>query len=209
MNRLTRTRIYLAITTASFLWLWSSKPAAAQDNNTQTLELYRLQAAYHRAATVRDPVNGDSQDTITARLRDALSLFTPDAVLYVHAGSAVDGYYIGNGDPDDPSTCPALSTDPNNRGTVCTFYKYLSGAFQAANKFVALTPSYKESFDVHGDTATVYFECHYFNVAIDPATQRPLWTAASHASFNGLARKVNGRWLFSYAIGAVPPVPIP
>lgn len=209
MQRIIRTRIYVAITASSLFSLWSWKSAAAQDNNTQTLQLYRLQAAYHRAATVRDPVNGDSPDTITARLRDVLSLFTADAVLYLHAGSAVDGYYVGNGDPDDASTCPTPSSDPNNRGTVCTFYKYLSGAFQAANKFVALTPSYKESFDLHGERATVYFECHYFNVAIDPATGKPLWTAASHASFTGSARKLEGRWLFSYAIGAVPPIPVP
>jgi hypothetical protein len=54
----------------------------------------------------------------------------------------------------------------------------------------------------------VYFECHYFNVAIDPAS-KPLWTAASHANFNGSARKVNGRSLFSYADAAAPPVPVP
>ncbi len=194
---------------AAFLSLGSGKAATAQDDNTQTSKLYKLQAAYHRAATVHDPINGDSPEIITARIRDVLSLWTADAILYLHTGSAVDGYYIGNGDPDDSSTCPTPSSDPNNRGTVCTFYKYLSGPFQPANKFVALTPSYKESFDVHGNTAAVYFECHYFNVALDPATGKPLWTAASHASFTGSARKVGGRWRFSYAIGAVPPVPIP
>ena len=207
--RLKRTCSHLTMAVAVLLWLGTAKPTAAQDDNTQTSELYKLQAAYHRAATVRDPVNGDSPETITDRLRDVLSLFTSDAVLYLNAGSAVDGYYIGNGDPDDASTCPAPSTDPNHRGTVCTFYKYLSATFRAANKFVALTPSYKESFDVHGNTAAVYFECHYFNVAIDPATGKPLWTAASHASFTGSARKIDGRWLFSYAVGAIPPVPVP
>lgn len=137
------------------------------------------------------------------------SLFTVDAVLYLHVGSPKDGYYLGNGDPDNPSTCPTPSDDPNNRGTLCTSYKYVSGAFQPANKFVALTPSYKEHFDVHGDTVTVYFERHYFNVSIDPATGKPFWTAVAHANFNGSARKVNGRWLFSYADAGVPPVPVP
>jgi len=209
MNLLKSTHIYVAMVVTALLWLGSAKSAAAQNDNTQTSELYKLQAAYHRAATVRDPVNGDSQAMITDRLRDVLSLFTADAVLYLNVGSARDGYYFGNGDPDDASTCPAPSSDPNNRGTLCTFYKYVSGPYQVTNKFVALTPSYKESFDVNGNTATVYFECHYFNVAIDPATGKPLWTAASHASFNGSARKVNGNWLFSYANGAVPPLPVP
>jgi len=191
---------------------WSARAQSsnlAADDNTQISELYKLQAAYHRAATVRDSLNGDSPDTITERVRDVLSLFTSDAILYLHVGSPRDGYYLGNGDPNDASTCPTPSNDANNRGTLCTFYKYVSGPFQAASRFVGLTPSYKEFFDVHGNTATVYFECHYFNVAIDPSTGKPFWTAASHASFNGSARKVNGRWLFSYADATVPPVPAP
>ena len=209
MKLLKRTPAYVAVLVAAIAWLGTATPAAAQDDNTQISELYKLQAAYHRAASVRDPVTGDSPSIITQRVRDVLSLFTTDAVLFLNAGSPVDGYYRGNGDPEDPSTCPTPSTDPDNRGTICTFYKYLSASFQARNKFVALTPSYKEFFDVHGDTATVYFECHYFNVAVDPATGKPLWTAASHAAFAGSARKVNGSWLFSYAVGSVPPVPVP
>jgi hypothetical protein len=209
MDRLNSTRIYVAITVVSLSWLASAKPAVAQDATSQIAELYELQAAYHRAATVRDPANGDSAATITQRVRDVLALFTADAVLYLHTGGARDGYYIGNGDPDDEATCPTPSNDPNNRGTICSFYKYVSGAFQGANKFVALTPSYKEAFDVHGDVASIYFECHYFNVAIDPATGKPLWTAAAHANFNGEASKVDGRWLFAYAGGSVPPIPVP
>ena len=210
MKLLKKTPTIVAIVVAALSWLGSVKPASAQDDNTQTVKLYKLQAAYHRAATVRDPVNGDSPEMITARLREVLSLFTADAVLHLTVGSAnFDGFYLGNGDPDDAATCPPPSADSNNRGTICTLYKYINPAFQATNKLVALTPSYKESFDVHGNTAAVYFECHYFNVAIDPTTQRPFWTAVSHASFNGLARKVEGRWLFSYANGAVPAVPIP
>jgi len=205
-----RRRLCKTIAIPALFLLGTALLVSAQDKNAQTSKLYKLQAAYHRAATVRDPVNGDSPETITGRLREVLSLFTADAVLYLTVGSPLlDGYYLGNGDPDDATTCPPPSGDSNNRGTVCTFYKYLSPAFQATNKLVALTPSYKELFHIHGNTAAVYFECHYFNVATDPATQRPFWTAVSHASFKGLARKVEGHWLFSYANGAVPPIPVP
>jgi hypothetical protein len=210
MKLLKNTHIYIAIVVAAFLWLGSAKPAPAQENNAQTSELYKLQAAYHRTASVHDPVNGDSPEKITERIREMLSLWTAGAVLQVTVGSAVvDGYYLGNGDPDDPSTCPAPASDPNNRGSLCTFFKYLSGAFRPGNKWVSLAPSYKTTFDVHGNSATVYFECHYFNVAIDPTTSQPFWTSVSHASFNGSAQNVNGRWQFSYVYAAIPPVPVP
>src|SRR5215831_19894598 len=93
--------VYVVLIVLAFLSLAGEKRASAQDHNTQTLKLYKLQAAYHRAATVRDPLNGDSPEVITARLREVLSLFTGDAVLYLTVGSAsFDGYYLGNGDPD-------------------------------------------------------------------------------------------------------------
>jgi hypothetical protein len=195
---------------ATMAGLGTPRNEAAQQDNTQTSQLYKLQAAYHRAASVHDPLNGDSPAAITDRIRTMLALWSPDAVLHLNVGSsAVDGYYLGNGDPDDEATCPLPSADPANRGTVCTFFKYRSGAFQPANKWISLAPSYKTRFDVHGDTATVYFECHYFNVALDPTSQRPLWTAVSHASFNGSARSLNGQWVFSYVDAAIPSVPVP
>jgi hypothetical protein len=210
MRFIKRSAIFALTMIATVNPLGSAKNIAAQEDNTQTSELYKLQAAYHRAASVHDPLNGDSPAAITDRIRAMLSLWSPDAVLHLNVGSsALDGYYLGNGDPDNDATCPTPSADPANRGTLCTFFKYRSGAFQPANKWISLAPSYKTRFDVHGDKATVYFECHYFNVAIDPTSQRPLWTAVSHASFNGSARNLSGRWVFSYVDAAIPAVPIP
>jgi hypothetical protein len=180
------------------------------EHDSQIAKLHRLQAALHRALSVRDYVNGDSADVITQRIRDMLSLWTSDGALLVSFGkSTIDGNYIGNGDPDDSSTCPELSTDPNNRGTICTFFKYVNPAFQPSNKLVSLTAAYKTLFNVHGDTARVYFECHLFNVAIDPGTGNPAWKAVSHVAQNGAARKVHGHWRFSHATLTIPPVPTP
>ena len=181
--------------------------AEAGDANTQIAQLYQLQAAFHRAATVHDPVNGDSAAVIDQRIRDMVSLWTEDGVLTAGGPPTTAGNYIGRGDPADPSTCPMPSANPANRGTLCTLFKFVSGSFQAANKFVSLAPSYKTRFDISGNTASFYFECHYFNVAIDPGTGKPLWTAAAHLTLEGTARKVNGTWLF--AIGGGPPAGIP
>jgi len=183
--------------------------ASSHDENAQTAGLYELQAAFHRAGSVHDNINGDSADVITQRIRYMLSLWTRDGVFVIAVGGAADGNYIGNGDPDDPSTCPEPSSNKNNRGTLCTLFKYVSGSFQPANKLISLSPSYKTSFDIEGDLAALYFECHYFNVAIDPTTDKPSWTSVSHVNFNGLARKVHGQWKFAYSVAAVPPVPLP
>jgi hypothetical protein len=79
-------------------------PGVARAQNAlhpnQQTELYKLQAAFHRYATVQDPANGDSDDVITQRIRDMLSLWTTDAVLSVQGFGAIDGYYVVNGDPD-------------------------------------------------------------------------------------------------------------
>jgi hypothetical protein len=200
-------RLILGVVAILAVASWSASSYAGA--NTQLAALYQLQAAFHRAATVHDPVNGDSATVIDQRIRDMLSLWADDGEL-VKLGGANDGNYIGQGDPEDPTTCPAPSGDPANRGTLCTFFKYVSGSFQPANKFVSLAPSYKTNFVIHGNTATVYFECHYFNVAINPITGQPFWTAVAHLIFDGEAEKVNGTWLFSLAKGTPPAgIPIP
>ena len=74
-----------------------SPPSRAQEN-TQLAELYQLQAAFHAAATVHDPVNGDSPAEIDQRIRDMMALWT--------AYGSLGGQYFGTGDPEDPATLP-------------------------------------------------------------------------------------------------------
>jgi hypothetical protein len=200
-------KVFVFATGCLVLTLIASVTSARAGN--PLAELYQLQAAFHRAATVHDPVNGDSDAVIDQRIRDMLSLWTDDGSVNVQVGGALDGDYVGNGDPADPSTCPVPSSDPTNRGTLCTLFKYVSGSFQPANKFVSLAPSFLTEFSIHGKTATVYFQCHYFNVAINPATGKPFWTAVSHLVLDGSATKVHGNWLFSHANGPLAGVPIP
>ena len=195
--------------TAAMLAIVSWSASSYAGSNTQLAELYQLQAAFHRAGTVQDPVSGDSAAVIGQRIREMLALWTDDGSLTFQVGSPLDGDYMGNGDPADPSTCPVPSGDPTNRGTLCTFFKYVAGSIQPANKFVSLAPSYLTEFDIHGTTASVYFQCHFFNVAINLVTGQPLWTAASHLVFEGTATKVHGNWLFSQASVPLAGVPIP
>ena len=173
----------------------------------QIEELYELQAAFHLAETVKDPVNGDSADVITQRIKDMLALWSSNGSLKLETGSPRDGTYSGLGDPADPATCPMPSADPTNRGTLCTFFTYVSPAFQAANKWVSLSPLYLSDFSTKGKNATVSFQCHFFNVAEDPMTMLPMWTATAHLGFQGTAIRSKGKWRLLH--GDVPVVGVP
>jgi len=127
-----------------------------------------------------------------------------DGSVTLEVGGALDGNYAGQGDTSDTSTCPASFGNPTNRGTLCTLFKFVAGSFQLR------TSSFRwrrriRPFSIQGKTATVYFECHSFNVATDPATGQPLWKAASHLVFDGTAQKSNGTWLFSHRNAPVTP----
>jgi len=171
----------------------------------------QIHATFHASISVHDPVNGDSPAVITQRIRNILAIWAEDAELTTAAGN-----YIGNGDPDDPATCPLPSGDTSatgQQGTLCTFFKYVAGGLQPANKFVSLSPAYKTNYvPVKQDgqwTSSVYFECHYFDVSLNPATGKPFWTAKSHVNLSGEAKKINGRWLLTHVTSSAVGVPLP
>jgi hypothetical protein len=218
-------RIFAICTGLAALLAVGATAAAAQsgssnedtDQLAQITLLEDLHVTFHSAVSVHDPVNGDSPAVITQRIRQVLSIWAEDGELTVLGTSASAGNYIGKGDPDNPATCPMPSGDSSatgKQGTLCTFYKYRSGGLQAANKLVSLTPAFKTKYvpvkDANGQwRSSVYFECHYFDVSLDAATGLPNWTAKSHVDFNGEARKIDGRWLFTYATSTSVPVPVP
>ena len=204
-------------------------PAVAQSGATQAdnfqdqdaqlaqmAELEQLHATFHAAISVHDPVNGDSLTVVTQRIRDMLAIWAQDGELTMVGTSPKAGNYIGNGDPTDLTSCPPPSGDTSatgQQGTLCTFFKYVAGGMQQANKFVSLSPAYKTKYvpveDAGQWTSSVYFECHYFDVSLNPATGLPFWTAKSHAALTGEAQKINGRWLLTHATASTPGVPVP
>ena len=183
----------------------------------QIAELEQLHTTFHSAVSVHDPVSGDSPEVITARIRQVLSIWAQDGEATLINSTDTAGNYIGQGDPDDPETCPPPSGDTSatgQQGTLCTLYKYAAGGLQADHLWVSLSPAYKTKFvpvkDADGQwTSSVYFECHYFNVALNPATGSPFWTAESHVDLDGEAKKIDGRWLLTHATGSAVGVPVP
>jgi hypothetical protein len=188
-----------------------------QEQLAQMAELHDLHATFHAAVSVHDPVNGDSPAEITQRIRQALSIWAEDGMLTVVSTTATAGNYVGNGDPNDPATCPEPSGDTSaggKQGTLCTFFKYLAGGLQQANKFVSLSPEYKTKFvpvrEEDGEwKSSVYFECHYLDVSLNPATGLPFWTAKSHVDLDGVAKKIDGKWLLTRVSSTTVGIPIP
>jgi hypothetical protein len=205
------TAVAAACTGTSYAGDWEHDQQLAQ-----ITELENLHATFHAAVSVHDPVHGDSAAVITQRIREALSIFADNAVLTVVSTTASGGNYVGNGDPDDPATCPEPTGDTSaggKQGTICTFFKYLAGGLQAANKFVSLSPAYKTKFvPVYEDgqwKSSVYFECHYFDVSLNSATGLPNWTAKSHVDLDGVAKKIDGKWLLTRVSSTTVGIPIP
>lgn len=220
MNRSTYTRsaaLLAAVIAAGMGFAYANDRRSDEDQLAQMALLHDLQATFHGAASVHDPVNGDSPDEITQRIRDILAIWAEDGVITIVNSTATAGNYVGNGDPDDPTTCPAPSGDTSaggKQGTLCTLYKYVAASFQPTNKFVSLSPVYKTKFvptrGADGQwTSSVYFECHYFDVSLDAATGLPWWTAKSHVDLDGEAKKIGGRWLLTKASAATVGVPVP
>jgi hypothetical protein len=67
------------------------------------------------------------------------------------------------------------------------FFANTSGAFK--HHWVSLAPAFKTQFDIHGNMADIYFECHYADPSVIP------YVLKSDVSATGTAKKVNGRWV--------------
>ena len=159
--------------------------ADADDNqgpDAAIAKLYELQAAFHAAA------GGAGVDAATKadHLQDMLSILTVDGILVV--GTTV---YVGRGEPNS-STCAPGSL------TLCDFFQNHAGSFVLGRNWAALTEISHTHFDVHGNLADVYFECHYVDVATGVKMSSVSFGLAGQPS-TGQARRIRGKWLLSFA----------
>jgi hypothetical protein len=179
------TRMFPLVLAATAITASGSALADASDNqgpDEAIAKLYELQAAFHTAA------GGAGVDAATKadHLQDMLAVWTADAVLVV--GSTV---YTGRGVPNS-STCAPGSL------TICDFFQNHAGSFVLGRNWTALTSISRTHFNAHGNTADVYFECHYFDVASGVKMSDVSIGLLGQPS-SGQARNVNGKWLLSFA----------
>jgi hypothetical protein len=210
MKLLTIVVLFGMLTLGSTMLAADDNTATTTNTEAQVAKLYQLEAAFHAAVSVHNNVTCDSSEVIEQRIRRVLSLFAEDATFNIQSGTpAVDGLYVGRGDLDNPALCPPLSTNPDNRGTICTLYRYVASSFKPKAKWVSLAPGYLTHGTVNGTNGTLYFQCHYFDVSIDPTTMKPLWKAKSHVDFNATVKEINGQWYFYNSKADKVGVPLP
>jgi uncharacterized protein (TIGR02246 family) len=71
-----------------------------------------------------------------------------------------------------------------------------AGPFQPENHWVSETPAYKMRTTVNGDKGTLYFECHY----VDVATGKLVNTVSADQN----VQKIEGKWLITNGVAATP-----
>jgi ketosteroid isomerase-like protein len=76
------------------------------------------------------------------------------------------------------------------------FFVEQAGPFQPGNHWISDTPAYKVRITVNGDKGTLYFECHY----IDVATGKVVAVVAADQT----VQRIDGKWLITSAAAATP-----
>ncbi len=71
-----------------------------------------------------------------------------------------------------------------------------AGPFQPGHHWVSDTPAYKVRITVNGDKGTLYFECHY----VDVATAKVVTVVSADQT----VQKIGGKWLITSAAAATP-----
>ena len=76
------------------------------------------------------------------------------------------------------------------------FFANEAAPFKPENNWISETPAYKIRATVNGDTGTLYFECHY----IDVATRIVKNVVGSDQK----VQRIDGKWLITESVGATP-----
>jgi uncharacterized protein (TIGR02246 family) len=75
-------------------------------------------------------------------------------------------------------------------------YFLAAPTFQPENHWISETPAYKIRVTVNGDRGTLYFECHYADVA----TKKLMQVTGADAQ----VARIDGKWLITNNVGASP-----
>jgi ketosteroid isomerase-like protein len=96
----------------------------------------------------------------------------------------------------DNATFTTGTVTYTGKDQIRNFFATKAAPFKPANNWVSDTPAYKVRISVNGDTGTLYFECHYIDVATRAVK------AVVGADMN--VAKMNGHWVITNSVSATP-----
>ena len=96
----------------------------------------------------------------------------------------------------DNATFQVSTTTLVGKDQIRNFFETKAAPFKPGNNWVSDTPAYKIRITVTGDTGTLYFECHY----IDVATRKAVVVVGADVA----VARIHGRWLITSSVSATP-----
>ena len=84
----------------------------------------------------------------------------------------------------------------SGKDQIRAFFETKAAPFKPGNTWESDTPAYKIRITVSGDTGTLYFECHY----VDIATRKVVVVAGADVAVG----RIRGRWLITSSVSAIP-----
>jgi ketosteroid isomerase-like protein len=120
-------------------------------------------------------------DQIEATWHKAASMHDVDLMMSIWADSAT--FSLG-------------TRQLTGKDQIRAFFATEAAPFKAENNWISETPAYKIRTTVNGDTGTLYFECHY----VDVATKTVKLVVGSDQK----VARIDGKWLITESVGATP-----
>ena len=180
---------YVTTTLAAMTTVMGSGAVLADEHShyKALYELKELHVAFHQAVSHA----GVDAATKAQHLAEVLALWTDDGVLV--AGGVM---YSGKGKPGDASCAPGSLT-------LCDFFANHAGSFVLGRDWVSLTPIFTEAITLQdSDNADIYWQCIYLDANNGDLKVSNVTIGLPGQPDTGRAKKVHGRWLFSYVESA-------
>jgi ketosteroid isomerase-like protein len=96
----------------------------------------------------------------------------------------------------DTATFTVGTVTYTGKDQIRNFFATKAAPFKPENNWISETPAYKTRVTVNGDSGTLYFECHY----VDVATR----TVKAVVGADVTVARINGRWLMTNSVSATP-----
>ena len=96
----------------------------------------------------------------------------------------------------DDATFTIAGTVYTGKDQIRNFFATRAGPFKPNNHWLSDTPAYKIKVTVDGDGGTLYFECHY----VDVATRQVVSVVGADMT----VQRINGKWLITKSVSATP-----